>query len=79
MPNVDRDSEAVARNVLDPGVPHERVYLVEVNKVSDNVVHQPVETVGCKLDLVVLDYPLYELADVRGRILVAAKTFNVNV
>ena len=58
VPDIDGYPIPVARNILYPGISHHRVYLVEVDKVPDDVVHQPVKRVGGYLDLVVLDYLL---------------------
>jgi len=55
MPDIDGYPIPVARNILYPGIPHHRVYLVKVDKVPDDVVHQPVKRVRSYLDLVVLD------------------------
>src|SRR2546428_13930770 len=55
VPDIDGYPRPVARNILYPGISHHRVYLVEVDKVPDDVVHQPLKRVRRYLDLVVLD------------------------
>ena len=71
MPYVDGYSHAVAGDIFDPGIPHQRIYLVKVDKVPDNIVHDTIEAIGRNLDLVVLDDLLDKFPDVGSSVLVA--------
>src|SRR2546428_11662042 len=79
MPDIDGYPRPVARNILYPRIPHHRVYLVEVDKIPDDVVHQPIKRVRGYLDLVVLDYPLNELPDIRCSVLIGSKLLDVYI
>src|SRR5213080_1341189 len=71
MPYVDGYSHAVAGDIFDPGIPHQWIYFVEVNEVTDNIVHDTIQAIGRNLDLVVLDDLLDKLPNVGSSVLVA--------
>ena len=71
MPYVDGYSHAVAGDIFDPWISHQRIYFVEVNKVPDNIVHDTIQAIGSNLDLVVLDDLLDKFPNVGCSVLVA--------
>src|SRR6266702_765114 len=79
VPDIDGYPRPVARNILYPGITHHRIYLVEVDKVPNNVVHQPVKRVRGYFDLVVLDNPLNQFSDVRCGVLVGSQLLDVYI